>query len=317
MTEQPLVSVIMIFLNPGKFLQEAVSSVFAQTYPHWELIFIDDGSTDGSSVIARSLAGELPERIRYHDHPGHRNLGMSLSRNLGMRIAAGELIAMLDADDVWFPRKLDQQITVLRAHPEAALVYGRTLQWRSWRKGPRLWIKDTISHLGLTPDRLYGSPELLEKLVRARILSPSMSSVCFRRELFDRTGGFEGSFRGMYEDQVFMTKVFLRETVFPSSQVWDKYRLHPDSCVASSKKRGLSSVARDTYLKWVEEYLRSQNLKDVVTNRVVKKTLWNLRHPTVTRICGTLQDISGRGWRLLSMLISVRGWNGRRRSTSL
>src|SRR5512136_946848 len=100
MTDHPLVSVIIIFLNAGKFIQEAVSSVLAQTYPLWELILVDDGSTDGSPGIAKSLADQYPGRIRYYDHPGHRNLGMSLARNLGVRNATGPLIAMLDADDV-------------------------------------------------------------------------------------------------------------------------------------------------------------------------------------------------------------------------
>ena len=85
---QPLVSVIMIFLNEERFIGEAIDSVFAQTYPKWELILVDDGSSDRSSEIARSIAARHPGQVRYIDHPGHSNLGMSASRNAG-KVEAG------------------------------------------------------------------------------------------------------------------------------------------------------------------------------------------------------------------------------------
>jgi glycosyltransferase involved in cell wall biosynthesis len=70
--------------------------------------------------------------VRYLQHPGHANLGMSASRNLGIRQADGPYMAFLDADDVWLPAKLEQQVALLEAWPEAAMVYGPTLWWYSW-----------------------------------------------------------------------------------------------------------------------------------------------------------------------------------------
>jgi glycosyltransferase involved in cell wall biosynthesis len=87
MSDKPLVSVIVIFLNAADFLQEAIESVLAQTYEHWELLLVDDGSTDGSSEIALSFAFENSARIKYFEHDGHQNLGMSAARNLGIRKA--------------------------------------------------------------------------------------------------------------------------------------------------------------------------------------------------------------------------------------
>jgi glycosyltransferase involved in cell wall biosynthesis len=66
-----LVSVIIPFLNAGKFLQETIASVFAQTYEHWQLLLIDDGSSDESTGIAKRSAEEYPERVLYFDHPQH------------------------------------------------------------------------------------------------------------------------------------------------------------------------------------------------------------------------------------------------------
>src|SRR5262245_49569485 len=103
MHSRPLVSVIMIFLNAERFFLEAIESVFAQTYSNWELLLIDDGSTDGSTEIALRYAKNSPEKVRYFEHNGHCNRGTAASRNLGLSQARGDYIAQLDADDVWFP----------------------------------------------------------------------------------------------------------------------------------------------------------------------------------------------------------------------
>src|SRR4051812_27035882 len=111
-----LVSVITIFLDGERFLAEAVDSLLAQTYADWELLLVDDGSSDGSTAIARAYAAGRPERIRYLEHEGHANLGMSASRNLGLQHARGEYVAFLDADDVYRPEKLERQVALLQAH---------------------------------------------------------------------------------------------------------------------------------------------------------------------------------------------------------
>src|SRR5438094_221896 len=95
---EPLVSVILPFLNAANFLQEATQSVFAQSYSRWELVLIDDGSTDPSSEFARDYAKRYPKKVRYFEHPEHGNRGACASRNLGIQYSAGEYIALLDAD---------------------------------------------------------------------------------------------------------------------------------------------------------------------------------------------------------------------------
>ena len=109
----PKVSVITIFYNANKFLEEAIQSVLSQTYVDWELLLVDDGSTDNSPGIAQKYAQINPQKVFYLEHPGHKNCGMSATRNLGLRRAQGEYIAFLDADDVWLPKKLEQQSKIL------------------------------------------------------------------------------------------------------------------------------------------------------------------------------------------------------------
>src|SRR6187431_518610 len=81
MRRKPLVTVIIVFLNAEKFIDEAIASVFAQSYSPWELLLVDDGSTDRSTAIARRYAQRHPNKVRYLEHSGHRNRGISASQN--------------------------------------------------------------------------------------------------------------------------------------------------------------------------------------------------------------------------------------------
>ena len=101
----PAVTCVLIFLDGAQFIDEAIRSVVAQGDDvDWELILVDDGSTDESTAIARRWASD-DARIRYLEHEGHANLGMSASRNAGVAAARGDLIGFLDCDDVWLPRR--------------------------------------------------------------------------------------------------------------------------------------------------------------------------------------------------------------------
>src|SRR5262245_41969518 len=110
----PLVSVIVNFFNEEKFLAEAVESVFNQTHTNWELLLVDDGSTDASSRIAQRYSEQYRGRVLYLEHQGHRNRGMSASRNLGIHHAKGEYITFLDADDIWLSTKLERQTAIMQ-----------------------------------------------------------------------------------------------------------------------------------------------------------------------------------------------------------
>ena len=102
---QDLVSVIMPSYNTGKFIAESIRSVLAQTYENWELIIVDDCSTDDTDAV---VAAFFDPRIRYFKN--EENSGAAVSRNRALREAKGRWIAFLDSDDLWVSEKLEKQI---------------------------------------------------------------------------------------------------------------------------------------------------------------------------------------------------------------
>jgi glycosyltransferase involved in cell wall biosynthesis len=280
--DQPLVSVVIIFLNAKRFIGEAIESVFAQAYRTWELLLVDDGSTDESTAIARGYAQQHPERVRYLSHPGHVNRGTGASRNLGLREARGQYIGFLDADDVWSANTLEEQVALLEAHPDVAMLYGPILWWYSWTGRPEDQGRDYIESLGVPSDTVIHPPRLLPLFLRNKAAVPS--GILVRREITERVGGFEDEFRGEYEDQVFCAKICLNARVFSSGECWYRYRQHPDSCVATGQQTGQTHAARLAFLSWLATYLAEQNVRDQGVWRALELEFWRFRHPRAFRM---------------------------------
>lgn len=114
-----LVSIITPLYNGERYLAQTIESVLAQTYSDWEMIIINDGSTDGGPEIAESYAEKDP-RIKVYSQP---NAGSAAARNSGIRRAKGRYIALLDSDDLWEPWFIEQQLNLLHHH-RCQLVYG-------------------------------------------------------------------------------------------------------------------------------------------------------------------------------------------------
>jgi glycosyltransferase involved in cell wall biosynthesis len=282
-----LVSIIIIFLNEQRFIGEAIESVIAQTYDHWELFLVDDGSIDNSTEIAQGYAREYPKRIRYLEHPGHQNRGMSRSRNLGIQGARGEFLAFLDADDVWLPRKLARQLAILDEQPDAGMVYGSTELWHSWRDAAGAHNeRDSLQPLGVTAETLVPPPHLLTRFVAREAITPCPSDVLLRRTVLDDIGAFEDEFTGMYEDQVFFAKVTLKWPVFVSGECWDRHRQHQKSASATWKQTGEYRAKQPNvaFVRWLMSYLQRQGNHDRTLRRLMKRRLRRYEHPVLFRL---------------------------------
>jgi glycosyltransferase involved in cell wall biosynthesis len=169
-SKTPRVSVIIPTFDRGWCLREAVDSVLAQEFTDFELIVVDDGSTDGTAELLEAYRPKV-RLLR------QANRGVSAARNRGIAAAAGGLIAFLDSDDLWLPQKLATQVDFFRVHPDALIAQTE----ESWvRNGRRV-----------NPGKRHRkrSGMIFEPSLDLCLVSPS--AVMVRRELFDRVGLFD------------------------------------------------------------------------------------------------------------------------------
>ena len=301
--ERPLVSIVTPFLDAEAYLAEAIASVLGQTYASWELLLVDDGSTDGGTALARERAARHPGRVRYLEHPGHENRGKSSSRNLGIEHARGTYVTFLDADDVFLPDKLERQVAILQQHREAAMVYGRTLYWFADEDGGR----DFLSKLGVEPDRLFHPPALLALFLRDGGTIPCLCSMVARRDVVQALGGFEERIQHLYEDQVLLAKLCLAAPVYVESGCRERYRQHAQSSSAIAIGTGAyhplaPNPAGAAFLSWLTEYLAAHPAEDPTLARALRRAWWPIHHPTLDALRRTAQAqgrVVRRYWRAL------------------
>lgn len=253
----PRVSVITPFADHARFLAAAIESVRAQSFADWELILVDDGSRDGSRAIAERFASADPGRVRVLDSDPSRR-GAAAARNRGIATAAGEMLAFLDADDLYLPDKLRAEVADLDAHPEAAMVYTRTRWWHDGIRG-----RDFTERLGVRANRVYPPPHLLTRVLLLKKGDvPCTCGVLIRKTAIAGVGGFEEHF-SLYEDQTLWAKLFLAYPTYVSKACHARYRQHPASTSAKAEERGeydryRAHAAEDAFFQWLEGYLRGR-----------------------------------------------------------
>ncbi len=118
-----MISIIMTVYNGRAFLEEAFNSILGQSYKNYEILFVDDGSIDGSHELLKSFTMRYPEKCILLTHEGRVNRGIVSSYNLGISKAKGEYIAFLEQDDVWHSNFLDEKVRVFKQFPEVGLVF--------------------------------------------------------------------------------------------------------------------------------------------------------------------------------------------------
>ena len=291
----PDVSVVIIFLNAESFLAEAIDSVLAQTHMHWEILLVDDGSSDGSTALAQRYAARHGERIRLLEHPQHANLGMSASRNLGIEQARGRYLAFLDADDVYLPERLEQHVRILDRFPAVDMVQSDLIFWYSWESPDRRAADDRVRPFLSAGDRILMPPQGLLITLAAPLLSPGTCSITVRRDVALELGGFEPQFRSMYEDQVFLSKIYLEKTVYVLQAYLAKYRRHASSYVRQLKEsgqfvEGLSNSATDAFHDWLLRYVRQRGPTHPLLSSALAEieARRNARAPLVRTLIGSV-----------------------------
>jgi glycosyltransferase involved in cell wall biosynthesis len=265
--------VVIPSFNYGHFVTEAVDSALAQTYAPREVIVVDDGSTDDTRKRLEAYEG----RIRYLHQ---ENLGLAAARNAGIRAARGEYVALLDADDIWHPQKLELQMAYLAAHPEVGLLGAERT-----RNRPARWP---------ALDRAAGlaaRPITLEQLVICSRFGPS--SVVIARRCFEAVGYFDPALRSV-EDRHMWVRIATHFPVHKLRSVLWWYRVHEGSMCYQAQR--------------MEEY-ETKVLRELLANTrelrgrplIRQRALGRAAFSATIRYAG-----AGRHWVALSRL--VQSW---------
>jgi glycosyltransferase involved in cell wall biosynthesis len=268
------------FLNGMPFLGEAITCVLDQSLSSWELLLVDDGSTDGSSELSQGFADRFPGKVIYLSHPSRENKGQSASRNLALEVARGEFVAFLDADDFWLSDNLKKKIEIFDRHSDVEMVFGRYYLWFSWDK-QLVTKQDIIGDIaGGIYDTPIGPPDVLMQHIRFENGLPAPVSAVIRRRVINRVGGFELSFPGMYDDEAFFAKIALNSNVYVTSECLDRYRQHSESFCAKAIRSGswnpdplVPSVDRLRLNHWLHRYVSAYatNLRSELLWELEKK----------------------------------------------
>jgi glycosyltransferase involved in cell wall biosynthesis len=233
--KHPTVSVCMPAYNVERYIREAIDSVLNQTFKDFELIIIDDGSTDGTHAILEEL-DKKDTRIRIVTTA---NRGVSASANEAALMARGEFIARLDSDDVSPPDRLEKQVAFLRSHPDCVAVGGRVLL-----------IDESGLPLYQMPEIQFGSARIDSELMAGGwpiVQSASM----YRRDAVMAVGGYRGQF-SLHEDHDLFLRLAEHGPLDNLPDVTLHYRRHVNSITFTqvSKSEGvLEQILRDAHVR--------------------------------------------------------------------
>jgi glycosyltransferase involved in cell wall biosynthesis len=247
---QPQVSVIIPTFNCAQYLPAAIDSVLAQTYPDFELIVIDDGSTDHTAEVLQAY-GDRVQAIR------QTNQGVALARNHGIQQAQGEWIAFLDADDVLLPHKLAAQLELAAAHPEVGIIHS------GWRR------VDRQGQLLMVVEPWHQIPELtLESWLRWKPVLPS--AMLFRRHWLEQAGGFDPRFPPAEDTELILRLALMGCEAKWLPQVTVDYRQHESSAMHRGlpQAKSLAAVIDHFFaqpnlpesIRWLEKQTRYNTL---------------------------------------------------------
>jgi glycosyltransferase involved in cell wall biosynthesis len=243
---EPQVSVIIPTYNRGWIIKEAIDSVLAQDYTEFELIVVDDGSTDHTSDVLDSYRNVIKVLSQ-------KNKGVSAARNRGIAEASGKFIAFLDSDDIWLPQKLSVQIEFFNQTPDALIC-----------QTEEVWIRNGLR---VNPKKRHKKPSgmIFKPSLELCLVSPS--AVMIQRGLFDRVGGFDETLPAC-EDYDLWLRISCRFPIhLVDTALIIKRGGHDDQL---SKRAGLDKFR----IKAIEKIIKSGLLSDD-QHRAAVKTLKN------------------------------------------
>ena len=216
---QPLVSVIMAVFNGEAYLDLAIRSALAQTYDNFELIVIDDESTDTSPALIQQHARD--SRLRFVRNA--KNMGVAASRNRGLELARGELIAFLDQDDIWLPEKLAIQLAAIQAHPQVGLMHSGYARIDPQGTLLEQYRGLSASHFA-NPDATVDVRDVFAEIFISNDIQPLTTLI--PRAILDGVGPFDPELPGV-DDYELWLRIALHHPVGRIDTILGYWRAHP------------------------------------------------------------------------------------------
>ena len=255
----PLVSVISPAYNHEKYVAECIKSVLNQTYTNWEMIIVDDGSTDSTFSIAEMYA-KMDKRIKPFTQKNIGIFRLAESYNFALSKSSGKYIAILECDDIWTPDKLERQIDVLEKNPASILSWGK-----AW-----LATGDLSHNYSLSPaddsDLFFNKPPgiFLERLMKSGI--PALT-VVLRREALDGTGGFLQGYGLPLVDMPTIVEMVMKGEFAFIAEPLGYWRIYPNQVTKTytvSMTKGMYSL----FLSLNERYPEICNRQGLTRDRI-------------------------------------------------
>ncbi len=261
---EPLVSIVMPNYNGQEYISEAIQSVLAQSYGNFELIIVDDCSTDDSVNIINSFNDSRIRLIKKD-----RNEQICIALNRGLREAAGSYIARIDSDDRWKPDKLNKQVELLENHDE----YGACFTWADIIDAAGNIINDTEQFYGIFHQENRTRPEWVKRLVlQGNCLCHS--SVVFRKELLDGLKGYKNTLVQLQDYDMWLRLLKLSGIYVLEEELTDYRRIAgSDKCISSSGEGNDTRCYNETvyilrdYLDDMDDLMFSAGFRDLFINK--------------------------------------------------
>ena len=241
-SKNPRVSVIIPVRDCIDYVREALNSVLSQSFPDFELLLVDDGSKDADY---RQFE-KIDERVRVIRLEG---IGVSGARNAGLSQSRGDVMAFLDADDVWFPGKLQAQINYFDQHPEVGVVFGGFARWQADDQGQFVPAASLTSDCGdLKKSQANRSGWLYTRLLDGLLVG--MNTAVIRRGVLEAIGGFNEAMR-QGEDYDFWLKASRVAEMHSLAGEVALYRIHGSSAMHRlSEENHLAALLKSAYMRW-------------------------------------------------------------------
>jgi len=248
-----LVSILIPLYNKERYIQETLNSVINQTFPLWELILVDDGSTDSSLEIALNFQSSLPKQIASRINIlTQENNGQSHARYTALLNAKGDFVALLDGDDLWSPKKLEIQVKYLQDHPKVDLLLSNYCIFPEGSGRPRavsfLPVQKKIT--GWANTEYFGGLVESTGLFRTEFLRKYMSA-----DAPAMSGGLELCLYGLQSNKVACTEEYL----CAYREISEGWHLRKDDLINSyqalSIKRDLSEKIRNEMMLGLRRHL--------------------------------------------------------------